>query len=96
MLIAGVVCSVGHFSGNSSVAVAWDLFAIATSPLLKSCELCPLTWKLQVGQWAFRHSQPFQTPIQYLWIAIPLVISMFSFIALKKFALDEPSRQFVR
>jgi len=65
------VWNIGNFSGNSSVAVAWYLLAIATIAFVEVLRVYIPTWKLQVGQWAFRHSQPFQTPIQYLWIAIP-------------------------
>jgi len=96
MLIAGVVCGVLGFSGNSSVAVAWIYLAIATIALLKSCELCPQPGNYRWGSGHFRHSQPFQdTNPVFVDCYTLLVISMFSFIALKKFALDEPSRQFV-
>jgi len=95
MLIAGVCGMLGILVGIPALrlrGICWR----SLSPLLKSCELS-LNLEIQVGQWAFSAFPNRSKQLQYLWIAIPLlVISMFSFIALNKFALGEPSRQFVR
>jgi len=88
------VWNVRHFEWNSSVAVAWYLLAIAIAfvEVLRVMSLLEITGGA-VGIFGIP-TVPNTNPVFVDYIPY-FMISMFSFIALKRFALGEPSRQFV-
>lgn len=87
MLIAGVVCGVlGILVGIPALRLRGIYLAIATIAFVEVLRVISLNLEITGGAVGiFGIPQPFQTAIQYLWIAIPLlVISMFFIYRLEK------------
>lgn len=79
MLIAGVVCGVlGVLVGIPALRLRGIYLAIATIAFVEVLRVLALNLEITGGAVGiFGIPQPFQTPIEYLWIAVPLLaISM--------------------
>jgi branched-chain amino acid transport system permease protein len=87
MLIAGVVCGVlGVFVGVPALRLRGIYLAIATIAFVEVLRVISLNLEITGGAVGiFGIPQPFQTTIEYLWIAIPLLLlSMFFLYRLER------------
>lgn len=76
MLIAGVICGVlGVIVGIPALRLRGIYLAIATIAFLEVLRVISLNLDITGGAVGiFGIPQPFQTPIEYLWIALPLLL----------------------
>jgi len=87
MLIAGVVCGLlGVFVGVPALRLRGIYLAIATIAFVEVLRVISLNLEITGGAVGiFGIPQPFQTTIEYLWIAIPLLLlSMFFLYRLER------------
>lgn len=87
MLIAGVVCGIlGIILGVPVLRLRGIYLAIATIAFVEVLRVISLNLDITGGAVGiFGVPQPFQTPIEYLWIAVPLLlISMFFLYRLER------------
>jgi len=87
MLLAGVVCGLlGVLVGIPALRLRGIYLAIATIAFVEVLRVISLNLDITGGAVGiFRIPQPFQTAIEYLWIAIPLLIaSMFCLYRLER------------
>jgi branched-chain amino acid transport system permease protein len=87
MLIAGIVCGIlGAIVGIPALRLRGIYLAIATIAFVEILRVVSLNLEITGGAVGiFGIPQPFQTTIEYLWIAIPLlIVSMFFLYRLEK------------